>query len=324
MQQPILDSGVAWNPAGNKLLYCAAASTTGTYDLFTTASTGGAATDVTPVDLAGKGVFFSPTWSSDGVTAAATFEPNTSNVSELVVFNVNNTNEYTIITPSGDSDNLAAFSPDGSKLAFYRSNANGQTAGIYITDPLGLSTSLFCQDNSSEVNDGTGGLNWSPFLPKETVVAATGSTFFHKAASGFIMSEELNQFGSFVAFTATTPADAAIQAPSGTGFGQLIFTVTADAITSIGYINNYFSTGTTITLTSTPTVIVTVDGNTGQVDLVAPAAVSKPSVLKNADGTLTYSAPFKALYDGKGKNLAPNGAGQVTVNPQTGRLVAFK
>lgn len=58
-------------------------------------------------------------------------------------------------------------------------------------------------------------------------------------------------------------------------------------------------------------------------DLVAPSSVAKPSSLRNSGGTVSYKGPFKALYDGKGKNLAPNGAAQVTVNPNTGHVVRW-
>jgi hypothetical protein len=79
----------------------------------------------------------------------------------------------------------------------------------------------------------------------------------------------------------------------------------------------------TSTLTSTPSVVVTVDADTGQVDVVAPASTARPASAKNADGTLTYKAAFKAIYDAKGRNLAPNGASSLTVNQKSGKLVRF-
>ena len=70
--------------------------------------------------------------------------------------------------------------------------------------------------------------------------------------------------------------------------------------------------------------MVSIDSGTGQVDLVAPSATRKAAPVKNPDGTMTYNAAFKAIYDGTGKNLAPSGAKQLIVNPKTGRLVSFK
>jgi hypothetical protein len=66
-----------------------------------------------------------------------------------------------------------------------------------------------------------------------------------------------------------------------------------------------------------------VDAITGQVDMVAPAATAKPASKVNSDGTVTYRASFKAIYDAKGNNLAPSGATSLTVNPKTGKLVTF-
>ena len=43
----------------------------------------------------------------------------------------------------------------------------------------------------------------------------------------------------------------------------------------------------------------------------------------------TYSyllgfSPLKAVYDGKGTNLAPSGASRITVDAKTGKLVSFR
>jgi hypothetical protein len=245
-------------------------------------------------------------------------------VFENVKWNITNPAAYSVLTPSGDYDQEPCFAPDGSKIVFYRENTNGAASGIYIADAAGANQSLLVPDPPDNVDSVSGGIAWSPFLPKETVVAASGSTFYHQAASGFLLTQNGDQFGSLVAFTANTPADAAIQAPSSpAGGAPMVFMLTADSITSIGYINNYFNPGTTISLTSTPTVVVSVDALTGQVDLVAPAAASA-KLAKNADGTVTYNAKFTAVYDGTGKNLAASGARQLVLNPKTGSLVSFR
>ena len=38
----------------------------------------------------------------------------------------------------------------------------------------------------------------------------------------------------------------------------------------------------------------------------------------------TYTGHFTAVFDGNGKNLAPNGAKSVTLDGKTGALVAFE
>ena len=320
-----IPQGEAWNPSGTQIMYSAQVGTAGNCDLFVTSTTGGSTTDVTPTALKNTGTLDNPSWSPDGVSIVAMYSANGASTFELVRFNVNDPANYTDITPSGYYEQLPIFSPDGTKIAFYRDAVDSQTAGVYVEDSLGLNAGLLAPDPANNVDDGYFGLAWSPFLPKETVVSATASTFYHKAASGFLLSQNSDQFGSFVAFTANTPTDAAIQAPTSNGeYAPMIFTITADSITEIGYINNYFNLGTTISLTSTPMVIVSIDAETGRVDTMAPAATAKPALSKNADGTVTYSGSFKAIYDGKGRNLAPSGASRLVMNPKTGQLVSFK
>lgn len=310
-----------WSPSGTSLAYCVNTATTGNNDVYTTPSGGGTATDVTPTILRNTGAVYPMGWSSDGVTILADYRPS-GGLAEVITFPVNDPTEYAVITPSGNEDYQACFSPDGSMIALERNSDGGATSGVYLCDTAGVNQRLAISDPTG--TDADLGIAWSPFLPKETVVAASGSTFYHKASSGFLLTQNGAQFGSFVAFTANTPATAAIQAPpSPTEDAPLIFTITADSITQIGYINGYFSSGTTLTLSSTPTVVVSVDSFTGQIDLIAPAAAAKPITSKNADGTLTCSAPFKGLYDGNGHNLAPSGASKLVLNPKTGQLVSF-
>jgi hypothetical protein len=241
----------------------------------------------------------------------------------IVSFNIDDPSSYQTLTPAGDTETAAAFSPDGFRLARVRFDANGQTPGIHVSDAGGGDEYLALQDPTGNINSISGALSWSPFLPKETVVAASGSTFYHQSASGFLLTQTGDLFGSMIAFTAATPSSAAIQTPApSNGAAQLAFTIAADSVTSLGYTNGYFNPGTILTLSSTPSAVVTIDGTTGQVDVVAPA-VAKPSLAKNPDGTVTYSAYFEALYDCNGKNLAPKGAAHLTVNPNTGKLVSF-
>ena len=310
-----------WNAAGTQVAFTADAVGDNYSGIYTSGTTTGTTpVNVTPDAYRVNYSFFSPCWSPDGVTVLANAEAAGGNVN-LVTFNVNS-QLTAFLTPGTYSDGNGCFSPDGSKIAFYRSFTGGATPGIYVCEADGENQQLMCADPTGSAS--FAGISWSPFLPKETVVAASGSTFYHQAASGILLSQTGSQFGSVVAFTATTPADAAIQAATPTtGTAPLEFTLTADSITSIGYINSYFSPGTTITLSGTPSAVVSIDATTGQVDLVAPLSVAKPSVVRNGDGTLTYKGAFKALYDGKGKNIAPNGASQVIVDTKTGRLVSW-
>ena len=314
----------AWSPTSSTIAYEIASGSGG--EMVTTAATGGTTTDVTPTFLQGAGYFYDPVWNADGFAMAVTYLPNGASVSQIVVFEMNDPSEYLSITPSGDNDGPVCFSPDGTRMMFYRGSQNGATPGLYLTDPGGVNPVLYVSDPPNAPS-GTGFINslaWSTFLPNETVVATTGSTFYHSACSGFLMSELYNRFGSLLAFTANTPSTATIPAPSATSGSQpLLFTLSGDSITKVGYMNSYFSPGTTISLTSTPTIAVAVDASTGQVDLVAPAA-KIASTAKSPTGNVIYSGMFKALYDKSGNNLAPSGASQLVINPKTGGLVSFK
>lgn len=306
-----------WNPTGTAIAYTYTNGST--TEIYQTAPSGGGSVNITPPPF--QSSFIQPlSWSPDGSTILSLYTSDGGTTNQLVKFEPTGPGYAQTLTPSGLSDDSGVFSPDGQKIAFYRSSSGGATPGIYVEDTFGDGATMLVPDPSNGAD--SEGIAWSPFLPKETVVAVSGSTFYHKAASGFLLSQNNARFGSLVAFTATTPSSASIQAPSTTtGSASLLFTITADSITSIGYINSYFDTGTTLTLTSTPTVVVSIDANTGQVALVAPAA--KAGSTKNADGTVTYSGQFQAVYNGAGKNVAPSGASKLTVDPKTGRLVSF-
>jgi len=74
----------------------------------------------------------------------------------------------------------------------------------------------------------------------------------------------------------------------------------------------------------TTDALVTIDSTSGLVTAVAPfvairgaAAVSS----KTANGLL-YRAKFTAVYDAHGKNLAPNGASSIVLDPTHGSVVS--
>ncbi len=128
-------------------------------------------------------------------------------------------------------------------------------------------------------------------------------------------------------FNTTTPSTATItQSGTNSSGAPLAFTLGGDAITNISYANVYNGTHVSIPLTSTPTAVITVDALTGMVDYVVPAIAGKahPMASKSVGNALTYSGQFSAIYDGTGKNLAPNGATSVEFDRATGRLVSFR
>jgi len=314
------DYGNSWFPNGTSLAYVAQ---NGTYrNIYTTTITGGTATNITPYTLAGSGNWSNPTCSPDGVSVAAIYTPSGSSNGELVVFNTSGDGNYILLTPSGDSDSYPSFSPDGNWIAFYRSNAGGATPGIYITNYSGAEQSLVV-GNTATAGYVTG-LNWSPFPASLTLVGST--QFYSSAASGFLYTQVNSIFGSLLAFTANTPSTANVTAASASGYQPLIFTLGADAIKRIGYINYYFDSGNFITPpASTPSAVVSVDAVTGYVDTVVTAASpAKQLATRTVGSSVTYSGKFTGIYDKTGKNLAPSGASQIVLNAKSGHLVSYQ
>ncbi len=63
----------------------------------------------------------------------------------------------------------------------------------------------------------------------------------------------------------------------------------------------------------------------GSVVAVIPYAANKSVPTKTLGASkATYTAKFTAIFDAKGNNLAPKGARSVTLDPSTGKLVAFQ
>jgi len=303
------------------LAYSAAASGGYTH-IFTTPITGGTPTDITPSGL-GATYLYNPSWSPTVPDIAAECVLPSSNSAIVVIPDQSNINTYVTTTPSTYSDHKPVYSPDGSKIAFYRDNTGGAQPGIYIEDATGMNQTLV-----ASLPDGAGvpdSMCWSPFLSAVTYVP--NSSFSVNPVSGFVLTQSGEQFGSLLAFTSTTPASATITTSSTQGNEPLIFTLSASAISAIFYTNAYFTYGTTVTPpASTPSALVSIDATTGAVDTVAtaakPLAKFTPST-RSIGSNLVYDGPFTAVYGPKGNRLDTNGANQVVVDGKTGQLVSF-
>jgi hypothetical protein len=314
--------GVSWTPDGNHLLYIS--SNSGGYNnVYETALTGGTTTDITSYALASSGNCAYPVADIDGVTYAAQYTASGASKSQIIV-GAENTSSYLSITPSAYSDGSPCFSPDGTEIAFYRSSTGGAAPGIYVSDLAGTHETLLVPDppGAGPVAD----LSWSPILGNKEFIGSGGS-FYTTTANGFLVSQNGSQFACLVAFGVTTASTATItSSPSTSTYQPLIFTLSGDSINKFGWTNNFYNAGTFQTPpTGTTSVLVTIDAQTGQVDLVVDAqAVKSPAGTSVAGGNMKYTGKFTALYDGTGKNLAPSGAAEVVVSPTTGKLVSFR
>jgi len=309
-------AGSSWFPGSTSLAYVA---TNG--NIYKTAATGGTPTNITPSSYRTGGSWSHPAVSPDGNWVAGEWTTTNSSTSQVLVFNIA-WQTLTNLTPSGDSDSFPTVSPDGNWIAFYRSKAGGAAPGIYVSNSSGTQQTLVVPDTTTAT--GVSGLNWAPYPASLALIGS--NQFFNTVASGFLYTQVLSVFSSLVAFSATTPSSATITGAPSTGAQPLIFTMSADAITRIGYINSYFNNGTFITPpASTPSAVVSVDAVTGAVDTVATAAIPAKQLATRGVGTnVTYSGKFTGVYDSKGHNLAPSGASQVVLNAKTGHLVSFQ
>jgi len=314
---------LAWSPNSSYIAFAMINQSEDAYNINQVPAVGGAAaTNITPPTYLNY-QWGNPCWSPDGTSIAASEVPPGENEG-IGVFNVSSQSTV-LLSPTSNNDSLPAFSPDGSQIAFYRSNAGGANPGIYEENIYGTNlTELYADPSSTgEQTGGLESLSWSPFQSSNLLVASSGTpSLWTATATGFLLSEDQSQFGSCLAFIAKTPADATITPPTSVGgSGPLVYQISADEITAMVWTNTV--NGLRISVEpATSTVYVSIDAATGKVDSIVPAAV--PAKATNSPAVRTYTGKFSAVYDGTGKNLAPGGATQVNFDAKTGKLVSAR
>ncbi len=313
-----------WSPAGNQIAFTATNPSTNTLNVYTMTSTGASVTNVTPV-ADQTGIMGATGWSPDGTALICTYTPVGATTSSLFILSLDGGMNASL-TPSTFNDSWGCFSPDGTKIAFYRDTTGGAIPGIYESDFAGGNLQLQFADPTTGSTGAVVGMVWSPFQESQSFVGAHG-TLLGTSVSGFLISQNGSQFASLLTFTATTPSSATVtESASNSNGAPMIFTLGADSITNISYTNVYNGTHLSLPLTATPSTIVTIDGTTGFVDYVVPAVAgkAKPMATRSTGTSLTFRGQFSAIYDGSGKNLAPGGATTVEFDRTTGKLTSFQ
>jgi hypothetical protein len=313
---------VIWSPNSSQLAFTATNTTTSSYNVYTVAATGGTPSNVTPTAQQTGSMIVSG-WSPDSQSLACSYEPMGGTTVGLFILSISGGANLQP-TPTGFNDTSPCISPDGFKLAFYRSSAGGATPGIYESDFAGSNPVLVVADPTS--NGGTGPVQtlvWSPF-PENIKYVGSGGTLSSGPIAGFLTSQNAGRFASMLTFAATTPSTATLTSPAGTG--GLFFNLGADSITNITYTNAYNGSHTSVSLTSTPSAVVSLDPSSGLVQFIAPGKFGKkvPTPSKGGGGISTFSGAFTAIYDSTGKNLAPSGATSIQADPTTGKLISFR
>ncbi len=314
-----------WSPNGSQIAFTATNIPTSSLHVYTMTSLGASLSDITPSSFS-LGNTKACSWSPDGNTLACSYVAQSASTSAVATISptAGFSNPQ---SPSSFNDLFPSFSPDGSEIAFYRTNAGGATPGIYVSSKLGSSPQLLLPDPTTAGETGpVTSLTWSPFLESQTFIGAHG-TITASPVSGFLVSQNGANFASLLTFTANTPSTATLtQSGSSTTGAPLAYTLGADSITNIAYTNVYNGAHVTIPLTSTPTTVVTIDAITGFVDYVVPGIAGKahPAVARSSGSSIVYTGAFSAIYDSTGKNLAPSGASSVEFDRSTGKLVSFR
>jgi hypothetical protein len=219
------------------------------------------------------------------------------------------------VLQGGSVDSHPTPSPDGSTMAFVQQNG---TTSTLVTAVSGHGAAANTIVTTNPAGDYPNNPSWSPFLSNRSFVGASGA--LATTAAGFLWSQVNSSFASLLTFSATTAASATATSQTSGGSGAIVYLLAADNITSLSYTNGYYIPKTTVAA-STPQVLVTVDGTSGQIATVAPFISAKPAA---AGGALGYTGKFSAVYDAQGHNLAPNGASAITLDRKTGKLVSAR
>lgn len=232
--------------------------------------------------------------------------------------------DTSVTQPSGVTDDeQPAPGPDGRSIAWMRGTYNGVLSLVTGTYNGGNVQTLVSGSSSFQI----GLPQWSPYFGTQTFVGA-GGTMFTSSAAGFLWGQDGDEFSSLVSFTASNPSSATVvpETSSATG-ADLVFDIHANSLTGLMFTNCYYGQVNTVIpgqSSSVTDVLISFNSSTGQVDTIAPfvsnRGAAKPAV---QGGDLVFDARFSGVWNGKGKNVAPNGASQLAIDGSTGKLAAM-
>lgn len=318
---PAFDTSPSWSPDGSKIAFVS--NRDGNNELYSMNSDG-----TNQKRLTNNAAFdYYPVWSPDSTKLAFTSDRDGNY--EVYTMNADGTNP-TRITNDPATDQQPSWSADGNKLIFnsFR-DGNGE---IYSMTYFGaLQTNLTKLPGKQEFQP-----SWSGYLPRtpKTLIGAGGTLGAN--AAGFIYAQNGDAVTSVVAFD-TTPATRSAarivaQTASETQSSNLVFAITTSAgLTGLSYASvneaGVPAAAVSPTLPSGSTnALVTLNASTGLVSTVLPYAANRSASLKpmRSGDQATYTGNFTAIFNGEGKNLAPNGAHSVTLDEATGKLVRFQ
>ena len=345
----------AWNPAGTKLAFDA--NNGGSSQIYTLPSGGG-----TPLNVSNNSFSdIQPTFSRDGTKIY--FWRQSSSTYQSYMMGVDGSNQVpgpfgtatnpcgAVVSPSGNfyyySDGTSIFrkstdsgsgnailtppsghvyifptlSPDGKLLLFgqFASGIGGVDEANY--DGSGFTQLVVPSDTADEIATPS----WGPYVQNRQVIGSGGS--LATGASGFIVGQKGPTITSLLAFNAVTPSTTSI-VPQASTTTNTVFQLKGDSINKLAYLNDLSLAGTVIVpvsgVSSIGGALVAFDAQTGKVDSVIPYSPGAPKMALGKAGVLEYTGRFLGVWDGAGRNLAPHGAGFVSFDSRTGKLLGFR
>ncbi|HEY0867009.1 MAG TPA: hypothetical protein VGE01_06515, partial [Fimbriimonas sp.] len=193
----------------------------------------------------------------------------------------------------------------------------GANPGIYLRDVSDGTESLLLSGNQYRDPQ------WGPYPTKRNLIGPGGT--LGTASGGFIFGQVGDRLKSFVSFDATTRSTLVVtpQANPNPYQANAVCTVSADSMKMLKYFNDLAGGVVAVVGSADPVsgAVVSFNADTGRVSSVIPYKAAAATRTRDA---LAYKGEFTGAWDDKGKNRAPNGATEVTLDPNTGELLSVR
>jgi hypothetical protein len=211
-----------------------------------------------------------------------------------------------------------SFSPDGQFMVV-------QQNGVHIKKALQFDSAPI-----QTISTSTGTVpEWAPYMEKRTFIGSSGG--YGATCSGFLYGLSRKSLSSFLTVESPVPGSVAFLKGDNSQPYQSNLSVTImapDGITTLRYQNTLYGAKNTPVTSSIPAkgAIVVFDAQDGQIAFVLPFSSTssvKPGAGGSGDAEKVYRGHFFGVWDRHGKNLAPNGAAEVSVEAG-GKSVRFQ
>lgn len=314
---PAADTAPCWAPDGNTIGFVS--SRNGRQEIFTMPADGSSNTLLISEST---GNCWDPQFSPDGTRVC--YVTNKDGNSEIYVADVTGLNR-TRITNNTTSDFDPSWSPDGSQIVYTHLNATGGSE-IWVSTTSGatLKQGMIAARGARPY--------WSPFVASRPLIGPA-NTPYGASAAGFLYGQKGDVTTSVLVFNTVNPSGATIDTltPPGVNAPNFVFEVkAADAIKSLSFQNDFYQRPVSPVPSApelTPTVtgaLVTMNATTGKIASVLTYTANRSIAPPVVSGRrLTLHRSFVGIWDASGRNRAPHGATEATLEIGTGALVGF-